>query len=132
MTREETKEAIKVMQAYVDGKEIEVKTHNHYYDVKPIWNWEDDVKIFRIKPELKLRPYKNMEECVNAMREHDGWLFNKDDGYATKPVYVDNRGLDIIGGGGPDDEYGHEGVTFDKLLERFTWIDGAACGVMEE
>lgn len=52
MNREETKQAIEVMQAFVDDREIEFNdkvlewvTHNAN---ESIWNWEDF--IYRIKP----------------------------------------------------------------------------------
>lgn len=132
MTREETKKCIEVMQAFVDGKVIEAKYNETWEDVEPGWSWGDNPEAYRIKPEPHLRPYKNQKEFLKAMKEHDGWLLNEDFDYATKPVYVDRCGIDIIGGAGPDDNYGYERVLFDKLLEDFTWIDGAACGVMEE
>jgi hypothetical protein len=58
MTIEETKEAIKVMQAFVDGKKIEItnnstepNTWTDFYDDSPTWNWY--VFSYRIKPEPK-------------------------------------------------------------------------------
>lgn len=131
MTVEETKKAIKVMQAFVDGKQIQAVTYNgDWVNVKPGWKWGDSPETYRIKPEL--RPYKNREEFMKAMKEHDGWLFSKNYYYATTPVYVDNCGIDITGGAGSDENYGHESLTFKELLEQFTWMDGSACGVMEE
>jgi len=53
MNREETKKAIEVMQAYVDGEKVQVKVmHNSgwqgYGKGAPMWNWE---KVdYRIKP----------------------------------------------------------------------------------
>ena len=50
MTKEETKQAIKVMQAYVDGKEIESCTHNILGSVYfPQWNWYNDPTAYRVK-----------------------------------------------------------------------------------
>jgi hypothetical protein len=54
VNREETKKAIEVMQAFVDGAEIEAQYHGNsgwsiidHYD--PPWNWRD-IK-YRIKPQ---------------------------------------------------------------------------------
>lgn len=132
MIREETKKAIEIMQAYVDGKEIQIKVHNSYYDIEPTWDWDDDVELYRIKSEPKLRPYKNQEEFLKAMREHDGWLLHIDNGFATVPVYVDNLGIDLIGGGTHEDDYGYERIQFNELLKLFTWVDGTPCGRIED
>ena len=58
MTKEETKKAIEVMQAYVDGKQIQFKgfANNDYP-----WNdiddptWDLGELAYRVKPEPKLR-----------------------------------------------------------------------------
>jgi len=65
MNIEETKEAIRVMQAYVDGKEVEFKNRHQLTNglplwvpaPNPVWNWIDDIKSFRIKPTATLRPW---------------------------------------------------------------------------
>ena len=58
MTPEQTIEAIRIMQAFVDGKEV----HNQYdgniswkLDLHPKWNWAD--YKYRIKPTATLRPW---------------------------------------------------------------------------
>lgn len=56
MNIEETKEAIKVMQAFVDGKIVQYKQPalDCWYDlvdINPIWNW--GCVNYRIKPEPK-------------------------------------------------------------------------------
>jgi len=67
MTKEETKERIAVMQAYVDGKEIEF-----WDDEDPVWcltsspAWDPSLK-YRIKPTPKYRPFESAEECWNEM-----------------------------------------------------------------
>lgn len=50
MNKEQTLEAIKVMQAYVDGEEIEVSAYGKIWQPvrEPSWHW-DDVE-YRIKP----------------------------------------------------------------------------------
>ena len=54
MDYEQTKEAIKVMQAYVDGEEIEACARDHmvsydWYDC-PTPNWDFSIWDYRIKP----------------------------------------------------------------------------------
>lgn len=122
MTIEETKAAIKVMQAYVDGKEIQSYYADAWHDVTPAWSWDNNLGLYRIKPEPYICPYKNKEEFLKVMKEHGGWLLHKEKGYATMPVYFDNSGVDIM------DKVG----SYAELLELYTWLDGAPCGVVEE
>ena len=57
MNREQTKEAIRIMQAFVDGKElISMRTPAVTAD-DPYWNWGNDTKMYRIKPTATLRPW---------------------------------------------------------------------------
>jgi hypothetical protein len=72
MNIEQTKEAIKVMQAFVDGKEVE----HWYYEMwvkihVPRWNWDDTQ--YRIKPTPTLRPWTADEVPLGA------WLRDKSD-----------------------------------------------------
>ncbi len=52
MNREETKKAIEVMQAYVDGKTVQINICNgwsdRHTDVSPVWDWLS--RNYRIKP----------------------------------------------------------------------------------
>lgn len=87
MTREETIEAIKVMQAYVDGKEIEYydeEDSDFYNCIDPDWNWE--AFIYRIKEEPKIHSeYKVIpEELWNSALEK-----------STEPKPFDWRGKNI-------------------------------------
>ena len=75
MTIEETKERIAVMQAYVDGKQIQGKcSDGKWADVpEPSWSINGN---FRVKPEPKYRPFKDAEECWQEMLKHQpfGWI----------------------------------------------------------
>ena len=71
MTREQTIEAIRVMQAYVDGKEVEFKWGSMDWNStdKPEWNWS--AYDYRIKPTPVLRPWTADEVPLGA------WMRNK-------------------------------------------------------
>lgn len=66
---------IDVMQAYKDGKEIEVRLAESetwtLVDWKPLWDW---VKFdYRVKPEPpkpQYRPFESAEEVMEAIKEH--------------------------------------------------------------
>ena len=86
MTREEAKQLLSIIQAFAEGKTIEV-----YYGEDKGWptlaitNPKFDLKPsqYRIKPEPKYRPFKTKEECWNEMLKHQpfGWVKSKDKGY---------------------------------------------------
>jgi hypothetical protein len=74
MTREQTKEAIRVMQAFVDGKEVQSVSRTGTFwtsNKSPSWNWADE--DFQIKPTKTLRPWTADEVPLGAwMREKQG------------------------------------------------------------
>ena len=82
MTREEVKELLPIIQAYADGKTIQLFDEGKWKDV-----YETDLyghpDKYRIKPEPKYRPFKTKEECWNEMLKHQpfGWVKSKDKGY---------------------------------------------------
>ena len=65
MTRDETIEAIRVMQAFVDGKEVETM-YNGIWSLAhaPRWDWDDH--DYRIKPTPVLRPWTADEVPLGA------------------------------------------------------------------
>ena len=69
MTKEETEKRIKVMQAFVDGKDVEVlNTDKWELVLNP--SWSPNTK-YRIKPESSYRPFDNAQECIEEMRKHE-------------------------------------------------------------
>ena len=70
MTREQTKEAIRVMQAYVDRKKIQFNVQSKWGSMEwnntdePDWNW--DAHYYRIKPTATLRPWTADEVPVGG------------------------------------------------------------------
>ena len=85
MTREEAKRRAELYSALAEGKIIQFKQENgEWTDLKT------DLMCgiagsfrYRIKPELKYRPFKTKEECWNEMLKHQpfGWVKSKDKGY---------------------------------------------------
>ena len=90
MTREQTIEAIRVMQAFVDGKEVELKNNHHLTNAlplwnlapNPVWNWIDDIKSFRIKPTATLRPWTADEVPLGA------WMRVKDSPHVGRRIMI--------------------------------------------
>jgi hypothetical protein len=73
MNKEQTIEAIRVMQAFVDGKEIESLCNEVIWErvVNPIWSW--NTTWYRIKPTPVLRPWTADEVPLGA------WMRKKQD-----------------------------------------------------
>ena len=81
MTIEEVKELLPIIQAYADGKTIQLFDEGKWKDVYETDFYGHPDK-YRIKPEPKYRPFKTREECWNEMLKHQpfGWLKSKKNG----------------------------------------------------
>lgn len=130
MTREETAERIKIMQAYVDGKRIQ-----YAEDDTDVWHnidepdWYSDYE-YRIKPEPKYRPFKDVEECWQEMLKHQpfGWVRNKfnHNGVIATIICLDSRKEFRI-----HTNFNH-GNTSEDMINSFIFADGAPFGVKED
>lgn len=126
MNRQQVKELLPVIQAYAEGKQIEIKT-------KEGKKWctfeENDIQYlpiilstcdFRIKPESKYRPFKDAEECWKEMLEHNplGWFKDK----KAEEFFT----LNCISDKDPKIK------TYEYLFNDCVFMDGSICGVKLE
>ena len=77
MKREEAKQLLPVIQAYAEGKEIQLKNDGVWIDTKyqiPFDNITSEE--MRIKPEPIYRPFKDTDELWAEMQKHQpfGWV----------------------------------------------------------
>ena len=128
MTREEAKQLLPIIQAYIEGKQIQ-QLSNKWKDVNEL-NINcllNNPELYRIKPEPKYYPFANVEECWNEMKKHQpfGWVKdNKDGHYALvtsvltdeKEVYID----------------GISGLNLYTAINYYTFVDGTPFGVKVE
>ena len=126
MDRKETAERIKIMQAFVDGKQMEFKDcMGRWCEAKnPLWNWDSEGK-YRIKPEPKYRPFKDAEECWQEMQKHQpfGWIkYKTDDVYSFICKIEEDRCYFAV----------NVYWAFDTILEKYTFADGTPFGIKEE
>lgn len=127
MTREETKKAIDVMQAYVDGKTIELKfKDNEHWNVNTNIGWNFVDFEYRVKPEPKVRPYENAEEFLYDMKHHGPMLKHAVAGHYKSINSIDIHGIMLYGCDNMHYYY------YKDVLERYTWQDGTTCGIIEE
>ena len=129
MTREETKELIKVMQAYVDGKDIECwDEYNEKWERigNPSWNTD---KVYRIKPEATYRPFKSAQECFDELKKHEpfGWVKNRpnagDNCWSITGIRCDG-GVDFI-------KLGEDWCSPKVIFAYYTFLDGTPFGIKE-
>lgn len=122
MNIEQTKEAIRVMQAFVDGKEVQRhgKQWNPKESLKPDWSdidepcWDFDNCYYRIKPTPTFRPWTADEVPLGMqarIREYPKtrWLIDRTSSEENRKDWCEKYEHSIDGGK--------------------TWLP---CGVMEE
>ena len=129
MTRDEAKKLLPVIQAFAEGKMIECSAPS----INPnVWQEVDDPKFeirtfcYRIKPEPKYRPFRNVEECWAEMRKHSpfGWVMRKGHRYLITSM-TDNAGVFC--------EDGCDNLTLTGYLrDGWTFADGTPFGMKEE
>lgn len=133
MTKEEVKQLLPIIQAFAEGKAIECRTKpgtistsipNEWTEMKEIGFWNN--VEYRIKPELKYRPFTNVEECWEEMLKHQpfGWIKGKEDEYHTFITTVDNNDEMSLSG--------NSGWSFLGIMNNYIFADGTPFGMKEE
>ena len=76
MTKEQAKHLAEVLNAYAEGKTIEVLLDDEWGEVDLNEYSFNENESYRIKKTPKYRPFKNAEECFEEMQKHQpvGWL----------------------------------------------------------
>ena len=72
MNKKETAEAIKVMQAYVDGSEIELRvrhTDESWHHCDPVWHWQS----YEYRVKSKARTFWVNTDNGTAILSDAGW-----------------------------------------------------------
>lgn len=121
-----------IFQAMADGKTIQTKNGIGWIDID---GDEDGLNLdslinyqgyYRIKPEVKYRPFKDEEECWQEMQKHQpfGWVKDRN-GSKSVIENVDSRGFVEV--------YDEGTCSFNEVFENRTFADGTPFGVkMEE
>ena len=133
MTREEANKALPTLQAFAEGKVIQmlddrsILTDLTEREGLPIGTLGESPNIFRIKPEPKYRPFKDAEECWQEMLKHQpfGWVKDKKDGHHALITAVDDDtcGMSLNG---------NAAWSLSGIMDLFTFADGIPFGVKEE
>lgn len=155
MTREKARELLPIIQAYAEGKKIQVESHNHkWFDVTELDN-DFELLNYRIKPEdeeYKLigrdcadkqnlkeyqktrfyRPYKDCDELIDSYKRKHCIVNNED---VMPAIWVKNnndntkRLITTFG-----DIYVKVGVktkpvSLYVLYTDYEYLDGTPCGI---
>ena len=126
MTRKEVKEMLPVLQAYAEGKEIEIRSKNTHAQLNG-WAKMDEFIFgnfeYRIKPEPKYRPFANAEECWQEMQKHKpfGWVKEKHSDRYSLITEVNGLSIKV-----------KEGCLFTDSVKYYTFVDGTPFGVKVE
>ena len=126
MTREQAKELLPIIQAFAEGKTIQVRINNDS-------SWTDllDDKLeisnlyeYRIKSDPKYRPFKTQEECWNEMLKHQplGWVKE----ISCEMLYlingISNESIVIM----------EDINSFKEAMNIYEFKDGTPFGIKEE
>ena len=127
MNRKEATELLPIIQAYAEGKEIEIfdKT-TKMWETAILPHFNCDSNSYRIKPEPKYRPFANAEECWTEMLKHQpfGWVKMKD----TESGYYILKGIAnqvVIG-------LNETPFSYKKVFKYYIFADGLPFGVKVE
>ena len=129
MTREDAKELLPIIQAFAEGKTIQVREDIDWCYLGNETDFNLSPQRYRIKPEPKYRPFANADECWQEMQKHKpfGWLKDKEEGHKVTITRVnddENTGLMAING---KSEW-----TLEGIIECYTFADGTPFGIKEE
>lgn len=130
MTREEAKEMLPIIQAWIDGKTVE------WYDPDIGWrasgfelDFDKNPKYFRIKSESesKYRPFKSQEECFEEMMKHQpfGWFRSAHNKNLFNIVCINDSGIKIT------NTLIKYMDSYDRAFDNIEFVDGTPFGVKE-
>ena len=131
LTREEAKEMLPIIQAWADGQTVD------WYDPAIGWrlsgftlDFDKKPNFYRIKPELRYRPFKTREECWNEMHKHPdfGWVkVNVTCEYEQIVRIFDYCKTELCFNiSNSDDDY-----TSEMMLNSYTFTDDTPFGIKE-
>ena len=129
MNRKEVAELLPFIKAFGEGKDIEMRSKNPHAQLNG-WAKMDEFIFgnfeYRIKPEPKYRPFKDVEECWQEMQKHQpfGWVKNNE----TQSFFVCKAFGNLLFSIGIEDKP----YNYNEVLRYYTFADGTPFGVKVE
>lgn len=129
MNRQQAKELLPIIQAFAEGKTIQVQEDIDWCYLGNNADFNLSPQRYHIKTEPKYRPFENKEECWQEMQKHQpfGWVKDMENGHKVAITRVnddENTGLIAING---KSEW-----PLERLIECYTFADGTPFGIKEE
>lgn len=123
MTIEEAKKFLPIIQAYAEGKTIQINYPSTGWKDSYLLSFNGSPSSCRIKPETKYRPFVNAEECLAEMEKHQpfGWVKTKDKGIRLCIIGLNQKSA-----------FTQVGHKYDEALDEFIFADGVPFGVKVE
>lgn len=129
--RNEAKILVPIISAYAEGRILQYNEEEGWRDIEDseglsINTIIKEAENYRIKPEVKFRPFANVEECWTEMKKHQpfGWVKDKKDGYYVLISAVDNGDYMSLSG--------NSGWSFYSLMKDYTFTDDIPFGIKVE
>lgn len=132
MKREDAKKLLPIIQAYAEGKKIQVKfPDDSWHDAVIPIDFDCEPDKYRIKPEEAYRPYKDCDEMIEDFKKRFNVAVPD---YAMPLIWVEsNNDKQFI------TEFNYKSYIYinsiwyslGDLFKYFTYLDGSPCGVKE-
>ena len=127
MTKEQAKHLAEVLNAYAEGKPIEVLLDGEWGEVDlNEYSFDPENESYRIKKEPTYRPFKNAKECFEEMKKHYpiGWMY-WDNIWDNILVHITEIGVGYV-------EFDSCIYSFVEAFNKgFTFADGQPFGIEE-
>lgn len=123
MNRQQAKELLPIIQAFTEGKIIQVRTNSISKWIETTTPTFDLLHEYRIKPEPKYRPFKNREECWNEMQNHQpfGWVKAYYGHFLITGIKDTKATLGV----------NNNWLDFECIFGNYKFIDGTPFGIKE-
>ena len=121
MEREEAKELLPIIQAFAEGKTIQVWANDTWKDED--YPFFGPLCQFRIKPEPKYRPFKTQEECWNEMLKHQPFGWVRDSEFLSLHLINSITNMSIV--------VDENTPTFQEAMNNYEFNDGTPFGIKE-
>lgn len=124
MDRNQAKALLPIIQAYAEGKVIQIQHIDGTWQDSKYLNPGRGL-VYRIKPESKYRPFKDAGECWCEMMKHEpfGWVIRND--YHVNIANLIRQSITFADNEGRNS-------SFNELLEDCKFADETKFGIKEE
>ena len=124
MDRQQAKELLPIIQAFAEGRAIELKDSYGKWVESDLLAFDLSPKNYRIKRGPEYRPFKDAVECWQEMQKHQpfGWV-KASHGY-----------FNIIGIMNDKINFGtnNNWLDYEYMFKMYKFIDGTTFGIKEE